>query len=57
MAESPEEHKRKHGKNVQELWEEIEKRNKDTGKEEHDEEHRDYEEEVLREEGDEKEEE
>lgn len=50
MSESPEEHKRKHGKDIQEMWEEIVKREKETGKEEHDQEHHDYEEEVLKEE-------
>ncbi len=49
MSESPEEHK-KHKKDIQEMWEEIVKRDKDTGKEEHDQEHHDYEEEVLKEE-------
>lgn len=54
--ESPGKHG-KHSKEVQELWEEIERREKESHKEAHDEEHKDYEEEVLKEEGEEKEEE
>ncbi|MBS3148108.1 hypothetical protein J4219_04440 [Candidatus Woesearchaeota archaeon] len=35
--EAPSEHKKKHKKDVQELWNEIEGREKDVAKEEHDE--------------------
>jgi hypothetical protein len=52
--ETPHDHK-KHSKEVQDLWEEIEKREKAAHKEHHDEEHKDYEEEVLSEEGKEEE--
>jgi hypothetical protein len=50
MAESPEEHKRKHGKNVQDLWDDIIKREKETGSEEHDQEHKEFDEENYKEE-------
>ncbi|HLF54357.1 MAG TPA: hypothetical protein VI612_01410 [Candidatus Nanoarchaeia archaeon] len=49
MDEPHSEHKKKH-KDVQDLWEEIVSREKETGQEEHDETHKDYEEEVLGEE-------
>ncbi len=55
--ESPDEHKRKHSKEVQDLWEEIEKREKAAHKEHHDQEHKDYDEEVLKEESEEEKEE
>lgn len=51
--ETPQEHKRKHKKDVQELWEEIEKREKSVSKEEQEEsphKERDEEEERLEEE-------
>ena len=49
-AETPAEHKKKHGKDVQELWNELEKRNKEHGQEDHDKEHADFEEEKDKEE-------
>jgi len=51
-GESSEKHKE-----VQELWEEIMKREKSDHSEAHDEEHKDYEEEVMRDDEQEKEEE
>jgi len=57
MGDTPEEHKKKHHNYVQDLWEEIEKRNKESVKENHDKKHRDYEEEALSEEPEEEKEE
>lgn len=49
-AETPAEHKKKHGKDVQELWNELEKRDKKHAQEDHDKEHADFEEEKDKEE-------
>jgi hypothetical protein len=57
MVETPEEHKKKHHNYVQDLWEEIEKRNKDSVKEHHDKKHAESEEELPEESEEEKEEE
>jgi len=57
MEESPGEHKKKHHKDVQDLWEEIEKRDKNSVREHHDVKHRDYEEEALSEDSEEEKEE
>ena len=55
--ESPEEHKAKHRKDVQDLWEEIEKRDRDSVSEHHDKKHIEAEEELPEESEEEKEEE
>ncbi len=47
--ESPGHHKKKHLKSVQELWEEIEKREREKTVEVDDTSHQDYEEEVFKE--------
>ncbi len=47
--ETPDKHK-KHHKEVQDLWEEIENREKEAHQEAHDEGHKDSEEEVMKEE-------
>ncbi len=49
-SESPAEHKKKHGKDVQELWDELQKRDKKHAQEDHDKEHADFEEEKDKEE-------
>ncbi|VVB81608.1 Uncharacterised protein [uncultured archaeon] len=57
MEETPEEHKKKHHKDVQELWEEIEKRDRESVSEHHDKKHAEAEEELPEESEEEKEEE